>query len=131
MTSICLYGTEYDLHVFIHHKKWQFMNSRVFSCSSTRVTTTSPESNNTSLTALERRSTVTQVCIRESSLISNSIERFAKNIKRQKCFAYIRILYNFQTTFLQNGKLSKNSQKYSKMTFKCNCYNVHSRFLFD
>ena len=30
MTSISLYGTVYDIHDFIHHHKWQFMNSNFF-----------------------------------------------------------------------------------------------------
>ena len=30
MTSIFLYGTVYDIHVFIHHHKWQFISSMFF-----------------------------------------------------------------------------------------------------
>ena len=30
MTSTFLYGTEYDIYVFIHLPKWQFMSSMFF-----------------------------------------------------------------------------------------------------
>ena len=36
ITSAFLYGTVYDIHVFIHHHKWQFMSSMFFLWRSTR-----------------------------------------------------------------------------------------------
>ena len=36
MTSICLYGTVYDLHSFMPHHKWQYMSSMFFSWRSNR-----------------------------------------------------------------------------------------------